>query len=226
VGSWGDAGCFSFFPTKNLGCCGDGGMVVYSDQRMDDQVEMLRRHGGRKKYHHEVLGFNSRLDELQAAILRVKRRQLDAWNQARRDRAYRYNRLLESLNGVVRPAEVNSHGVVAPTTADKSSDTKSSDIVHAVYHQYTLLVDDRDTVQTAFSRANIGCAAYYPVPLHRQVVHRNLGYRGGAFPVAEQVSRHCLSLPMFAELTDVQQDIVVESLAAAIAPAVPFRRAA
>ena len=99
-------------------------------------------------------------------------------------------------------------------------------MVKAVYHQYTVLVDDRDTVQSALSRAGIGCAAYYPVPLHRQIVHRSLGYLGGTFPLAESVSRHCLSLPMFAELTDAQQDDVVESLSAAVASAVPLRRTA
>jgi dTDP-4-amino-4,6-dideoxygalactose transaminase len=220
VGTFGAVGCFSFFPTKNLGCCGDGGLVVTNDQRMYERVERLRRHGARKKYHHEELGVNSRLDELQAAILRIKLCCLDAWNQARRDRAYRYNRLISKLEGVVRPAELCSHGVVTPAATTEPSDT-----VEAVYHQYTVLVDDRDTVLTAFGRAKIGCAAYYPVPLHRQVVHRNLGHSGGTFPVAEHVSRHCLSLPMYAELADAQQDVIVESLAAAIAPAAPIRRA-
>ena len=221
VGTFGVAGCFSFFPTKNLGCCGDGGLVVTHDDRLRERVEMLRRHGGRKKYHHEELGLNSRLDELQAAILRVKLRHLDDWNQARRSRAYRYNRLLQSVEGVVRPVEINSCNGIAPTTT-----VECSDLLEAVYHQYTVLVDDRDTVQSALSRAGIGCAAYYPVPLHRQIVHRSLGYLGGTFPLAESVSRHCLSLPMFAELTDAQQDDVVESLSAAVASAVPLRRTA
>ncbi len=221
VGTFGVAGCFSFFPTKNLGCCGDGGLVVTNDQPLRERVEMLRRHGGRKKYHHEELGLNSRLDELQAAILRVKLRHLDGWNQARRSLAYRYNRLLKSVEGIVRPVEISSHDALAPTTA-----AESSDLVYAVYHQYTVLVDDRDTVLSALSRAGVGCAAYYPVPLHRQVVHRGLGYLGGTFPRAERVSRHCLSLPMFAELTDAQQDEVVESLAAAVASVVPLRKTA
>ena len=221
VGTFGVAGCFSFFPTKNLGCCGDGGLVVTHDDRLRERVEMLRRHGGRKKYHHEELGLNSRLDELQAAILRVKLHHLDDWNQTRRSRAYRYNRLLQSVEGIVRPVEISScHGIAPTTTAE------CSDLLEAVYHQYTVLVDDRDTVQSALSRAGIGCAAYYPVPLHRQIVHRSLGYLGGTFPLAESVSRHCLSLPMFAELTDAQQDDVVESLSAAVASAVPLRRTA
>jgi dTDP-4-amino-4,6-dideoxygalactose transaminase len=221
VGTFGVAGCFSFFPTKNLGCCGDGGMVVSNEARMFERVEMLRRHGGRKKYHHEELGLNSRLDELQAAILRIKLQHLDRWNCRRRERAYRYNELFALLSSIERPAEIGTQNLVTPTAI-----YESSDLLEAVYHQYTVLIDDRDTVQTAFNRAGIGCAAYYPVPLHRQIVHHGLGYRGGSFPVAERVSRQCLSLPMFSELTDEQQSTVAGALAAAIAPVAHKQRAA
>ncbi len=208
VGTFGVAGCFSFFPTKNLGCCGDGGMVVSNDARMFERVEMLRRHGGRKKYHHEELGLNSRLDELQAAILRIKLPHLEVWNHERRTRAYLYNQRLASFGDIVRPAELDSGDLVTPTNQQECSK-----LVDAVYHQYTILVDDRDTVQTALVRSGIGCAAYYPVALHRQAVHRHLGYAGGTFPVAERLSRHCLSLPMYPELDSNGQSSVVKSLA-------------
>jgi len=207
VGTFGVAGCFSFFPTKNLGCCGDGGMVVTSDDQLRERVEMLRRHGGRKKYHHDELGLNSRLDELQAAILRVKLPHLDDWNQARRACAYRYNRLFASTLNITRPTELAARATTVPTSIGNTNN-----FLKAVYHQYTLLLEDRDAAHAALTAAGIGNATYYPLPLHLQPVHADLGYRPGDFPIAESVAQSCLSLPMFPELQYAQQQRIAETL--------------
>jgi dTDP-4-amino-4,6-dideoxygalactose transaminase len=195
VGSFGDVGCLSFFPTKNLGCYGDGGMAVTSDPEIARRIDILRRHGGAKKYHHTELGVNSRLDEMQAAILNVKFPHLDRWNAERAERASVYNRLLKD-SAVVVPGELADTG--------------------CVYHQYTVRVGERDRVQAALKEAGVASMVYYPIPLHLQAVHANLGYRPGDFPVAEQAAREVLSLPMFPELTLEQQERVVAALLAAL----------
>jgi len=206
VGTFGTAGCLSFFPSKNLGCFGDGGMVLTNDEEVFERVEMLRRHGGRIKYHHEELGMNSRLDELQAAILRVKLAHLNRWNSLRRERAYEYNRLLAELPHITRPAECGEGAAVVPT------DAQSVSLVRHVYHQYTIDVDSRDQMVAYLSRKKIGCAVYYPVPLHLQKAHAELRYAEGAFPVAERTARRCLSLPMFPELRTEQQQRVIDEI--------------
>jgi dTDP-4-amino-4,6-dideoxygalactose transaminase len=205
VGSFGDAGCLSFFPSKNLGCFGDGGMVVTNNPEVADRVEMLRRHGGKVKYHHSELGLNSRLDELQAAILRVKLPHLDGWTEERRAHAERYHEQLASLTGVVRPLELGSQDPLTP-----------SPVARCVYHQYTVLARDRAVAQAHLKAAGVETMVYYPVPLHLQGVHVPLGYRTGSFPLAEQAAAECLSLPMFPELTREQQDTVVAALAEAV----------
>lgn len=212
VGTFGTTGCFSFFPSKNLGCFGDGGMVVTNDAEVYARIEMLRRHGGKVKYHHSELGLNSRLDALQAAILRIKLRYLDSWNQSRRENAYKYNQLLEEMPGVQQPQEISTQGITSPVAVHSHNE-----LIEPVYHQYTVLVQDRDTVQTELSNADIGTAIYYPVPLHLQEVHQDLGMGHGAFPNAEHVSACCLSLPMFPELADLQQDKVARRLHVALA---------
>ncbi|MCC6729744.1 MAG: DegT/DnrJ/EryC1/StrS family aminotransferase [Chthonomonadales bacterium] len=196
-GSFGDVGCLSFFPSKNLGCFGDGGMAVSNDAETAGRVEMLRRHGGKVKYHHTELGLNSRLDDLQAAILRVKLPRLDEWTEARRAHARRYDALLGDVPGVVVPCEIPD--------------------VRAVYHQYTIRVRDRDGVQARLKELGVQTMVYYPVPLHLQEVHAHLGLRRGAFPHAEEAADTCLSLPMFPEMTEAQQDAVVEALGKAVA---------
>ena len=199
VGSFGDAGCFSFFPSKNLGAVGDGGMVTSNSAEVYERVEMLRRHGGRVKYHHEEPGLNSRLDELQAAILRVKFGRLNDWNQQRYTNACRYNELLGLQSGITCPAEISADGYAVAT----SPDVPSADLT-TVYHQFTVQVDNRDQIQQSLTQAGVGSAVYYPVPLHLQKVHQNLGYSAGSFPVAEQACTSCLSLPMFPHMTDEQ----------------------
>lgn len=212
VGTIGDAGCLSFFPSKNLGCLGDGGMVITRNAGVFERVEMLRRHGGKIKYHHEELGLNSRLDELQAAVLRIKLRHLAAWNQVRRERGYVYNRLLASVDTVKRPVELG-HSRPLLSVSEFRQD------LYAVYHQYTICVDDRDSVMQTLTTAKIGNAVYYPVPLHLQQVHQNLGYSRGDFPFAEAVAQTCLSLPMHPALQEDQQREVVEVLRQATAGA-------
>ncbi|MFM7034252.1 MAG: aminotransferase class I/II-fold pyridoxal phosphate-dependent enzyme [Planctomycetia bacterium] len=178
IGTFGDVGCLSFFPSKNLGCMGDGGMVLTNDAAVFERVEMLRRHGGRVKYHHEELGMNSRLDELQAAILRVKLPHLDRWNAARRRTATAYGR---SLNGLAR--------IQLPLPPDPA--------LGHVFHQYTIAIDDRDAASDALRTAGIGTAVYYPTPLHLQPVHAQLNYRRGDLPKAEAAAARVLSLPMY-----------------------------
>lgn len=207
VGTFGATGCFSFFPSKNLGCFGDGGMVVTNDAEVYARVEMLRRHGGKVKYHHSQLGLNSRLDALQAAILRIKLKYIDQWNEQRRQRAYAYNRLLASVAEIKCPVEKSERGLQAPL-----SDKTTEPSMRAVYHQYTVQVADRDEVMAAMKAKEVQCFPYYPVPLHLQEVHTELGYVEGDFPCAERASSHCLSLPMFPELTFEQQRRVVHEL--------------
>jgi dTDP-4-amino-4,6-dideoxygalactose transaminase len=208
VGTLGAVGCFSFFPSKNLGCMGDGGMVVTDSPQLADRVEMLRRHGGKIKYHHTELGVNSRLDEIQAAALRVKLPHLDGWNARRREIAYRYNELLRDVSDLVRPHEPCPAGPHVPTCASATDDGQ----LKAVYHQYTIQLDDRDDVAESLRDAGIQSFPYYPVPLHLQQIHANLGYGPGDFPVAESLANRCLSLPIYPELSIEQQEQVVTQL--------------
>ena len=239
AGTFGDAGCLSFFPSKNLGCFGDGGMVVTNDGGLSERLEYLRRHGGRVKYHHEEIGLNSRLDELQAAILRVKLPHLDHWNSLRRQHAHRYNSLLTHIKQVVRPAELVGVATVAPFAdetppvgdcpdfrgglAERKWDCPlhaRNPILRAVYHQYTIRVDDRDAVAADLRDEGTGCFPYYPVPLHLQRVHEGLGNRQGSLPCAEKAASECLSLPMFPELNCDQIEQVVDSVRLSLQPGV------
>ena len=194
VGSFGDVGAFSFFPSKNLGAYGDGGMATTNRKDLADRMRSLRAHGGRIKYHHEELGVNSRLDEVQAAILRVKLPHLNSWIERRRDNAHWYSDQVSAF--AKTPAET-------PGT------------VHA-YHQYTIRVQNRDVVQKQLADAGVQTMVYYPVPLHMQEVHANLGYKEGDFPESERAAREVLSLPMFPELHAEQREAVREALRAAL----------
>lgn len=187
TGSRGALGAFSFFPSKNLGCYGDGGLVTTSSPELAEQVKVLRNHGSKVRYHHSVIGFNSRLDEVQAVILRVKLKRLREYNEGRRRVAHLYSSLLAG-SGVVTPFE----------------DGKG---VH-VYHQYTLLSDHREAIMKALGEAGIASAVYYPIPLHRQDVFA-ADYAGVTLPVAEEVAARCMSLPIFPEMTAAQVEEVV-----------------
>lgn len=191
TGSMGDIGCISFFPTKNLGGYGDGGMVVTNDDDLAGRIRMLRAHGWKKKYFPEVLGYNSRLDELQAAILRVKLRYVDSWNLRRRALANLYTERLSSL-GIVTPME-------------------QPGCTH-VYHLYTVRLAQRDRVQHELKNAGIASDVYYPQPLHLTEPCRTLGGQSGDFPVSERCSREALSIPLYAEMTEEQLDYVTDHI--------------
>ena len=196
TGSLGDLGCISFFPSKNLGAYGDGGMIVTNSEAYSKHLRVLRNHGSAKKYYATEQGWNSRLDEIQAAILRVKLRHLDNWVLARRKNATSYNQLLKGIPGVVTPVE-------APWAEH-------------VYHQYTIRIVNRDRVQSALTEQNIGTTVYYPTPMHLQPVFAQLGYHEGDLPEAEKAVKEVLSLPIYAELTQQQIHRVVTTIAAAI----------
>lgn len=191
LGTLGDAGAFSFFPTKNLGGVGDGGLIATNDGQVAELARMLRAHGARKKYHNEMLGYNSRLDALHAAILRVKLPYIDGWNEARRRVAQTYNELLKDVPGVVTPYE-------APYAKH-------------VYHQYTvrILGERRDEVKRRLAAAGIGTMVYYPVPVHRLPVYAPFGY---VFHQTESASSEVLSLPIWHQMDLGVQERVVEGL--------------
>ncbi len=199
IGTIGDVGCFSFFPTKNLGCFGDGGAIATSDPLIAERVEYLRRHGGKVKYQHEELGLNSRLDTLQATVLLVKLPYLDQWNAARAAIADYY---INRLAGVA--------GIVLPTVVQEG---------HSVWNQFTFRVLDgqRDRVQKILKDLGVGTMVYYPIPLHLQHVHANLGYSQGVLASSEKLSHEVLSLPMFPELTVSAQEVVTEAVSQALA---------
>ena len=188
VGSLGMVACFSFYPTKNLGADGDGGMIVTQDEALAKRLRMLRVHGIERRYFHDLHGFNSRLDEVQAAILRVKLRHLPVWNERRREIARRYCDGLSNL-----PLEL-------PVTASSN--------IH-VFHVFALLTAQRDALQKFLTDHGVPTLIYYPQPLHLQKVYADLGFQPGDFPIAERVSKRILPLPMYPELTDDQVDYVI-----------------
>ncbi len=193
TGTLGDLGAFSFFPSKNLGAYGDGGMLVTNDDRLAEQARMLRAHGSRKKYHNEMIGYNSRLDTLQAAILLVKLPHLERYNQARRAIAQRYNEQLKDLEGLLTPHLTPGH----------------------VFHQYTvrILNGRRDAVQARLAQRGVGTMVYYPVPLHRLPVYKHLNLR---LPESERAAAEVLSLPIWPQMSHSTQDAVVEALREAL----------
>jgi dTDP-4-amino-4,6-dideoxygalactose transaminase len=188
VGGLGRIGCFSFYPTKNLGALGDGGLATTQDPELAGRLRSLRVYGGRERYLHEELGFNSRLDEIQAAVLRVKLAFLEQWTERRRAIAERY-RVGLAGSGVGLPVE-------APGSRH-------------VYHQFAIRVPDRDAVQRRMAERGVRTAVYYPLPLHLQPMYRELGHRSGDFPEAERAAREVLCLPIYPELTDAHVDEAV-----------------
>jgi len=199
VGSIGHIGCFSFYPTKNLGACGDGGALTTNDPAIAASLRMLRDHGSRVRYHHEAIGVNSRLDALQAAVLQIKLRHLDRWNESRREIAASYHQLLNPVPGVVIPQEPSGG--------------------RAVWNQYTIRVTKdgstsnyRDEVRSQLQQLGISSTVYYPLPLHLQSVYQDLGYQIGQLSIAERACHEVLSLPMFPELAFEEQQQVVYGL--------------
>ena len=196
VGSLGSMGCFSFFPSKNLGCAGDGGVVTTNDPDLAEKLRLMRVHGARKKYEYEILGMNSRLDALQAAVLSVKMRHLSAWTAARRLNAARYRELFHEFR-----LEAFVKAPIAPPRS-----------VH-VYNQFTIRVRERDELRKHLQGRGIPTEIYYPKPLHLQPAFAYLGHRLGDFPAAEAASREVLALPIYPELTEVQQRTIVAAIA-------------
>jgi len=194
VGEMGTAATYSFFPTKNLGAYGDGGMIITNDDDIAEKCRVIRVHGSKPKYYHHVLGYNSRLDELQAAILNVKFPHLNRWSEERRKRAAYYTeRLNEKLNGIIQ------------TPVEKEEN-------YHVFHQYTLRVPMRGELQQYLKEQGIATMVYYPLPLHIQPVFKDLGYKKGDFPEAEKAAKEALSLPMYPELKQEDQDYVIEKI--------------
>lgn len=202
VGSIGHIGCFSFYPTKNLGGCGDGGAITTNDPELAAKLRVIKEHGQKNRYYYEEIGVNSRLDSLQAAILQIKLRYLDTWNSQRRAIAAYYQEFLSQIPGIVAPQEL-AGGL-------------------SVWNQYTIRVltegrngaiaTHRDAVRNKLQARGVNSMVYYPHPLHLQPVYKNLGYQPGQLPVAELTCHQVLSLPMFPELTQEQQDQVIYAL--------------
>jgi len=193
TGSLGDAACVSFYPTKNLGAYGDAGMVVTNSAELAARIRTLRNHGQSEKYRSSEPGWNSRLDEIQAAILRVKLRHLSDWQRARQSHAAEYNQLFSQIPGVMPP--------LTPEGFEH------------VYHQYTIRVEQRDALQKFLSERKIGSTVYYPYPLHLQPLYASLGHKPGDFPHSERAAQEVLSLPMYPELRKEQIARVVEAVA-------------
>jgi dTDP-4-amino-4,6-dideoxygalactose transaminase len=192
VGSIGDIGCFSFFPTKNLGGCGDGGAITTNNPELAAQIRMIKEHGSKERYLHEVIGVNSRLDAIQAVILQIKLKYLDFWNNQRIEIAQRYRELLQPLPNITLPTALarGKH----------------------VWNQYTILTENRDQIRAALQEKDVLSMVYYPIPLHLQPVYQYLGYKKGDLPVAELASEKVLSLPMFPDLSFEEQQQVASAL--------------
>jgi len=203
AGALGLAAAFSFYPTKNLSAFGDAGAVTTHDARLAERMRSLRNHGGKQRYYHDEVGANSRLDAIQAAILRVKMPHLQKWNDARRERARTYGRLLTSA-GLTKTGGDAAAPVVLLKTLPGA---------HHIYHQYVIRVRDRDKLRAFLSERGVGSEIYYPIPLHLQKCFAYLGYTPGDLPEAERAALDVLALPMFAELEEDEQRYVVESIA-------------
>ncbi|MBE9211932.1 DegT/DnrJ/EryC1/StrS aminotransferase family protein [Plectonema cf. radiosum LEGE 06105] len=194
VGSIGHVGCFSFYPTKNLGGCGDGGAITTNDAEIATKLRVLKDHGQKSKYQYEEIGVNSRLDSIQAAILLIKLRYLDIWNQQRQKIASRYHEFLTHVPDIIIPQEL-PFGT-------------------GVWNQYTIRVQNgkRDLLRNQLQEKGVNTAIYYPYPLHLQPVYQTLGYQPGQLPIVEQICNEVLSLPMFPELSEEQQERVIYSI--------------
>jgi dTDP-4-amino-4,6-dideoxygalactose transaminase len=195
AGTMGDFGCFSFFPTKNLSGYGDGGMIITPDGEVARRLRLLRVHGSEERYYHVEIGCNSRLDEFQAAVLRIKLNYLEQWNSSRRERGQHYDHLFKET-GLLSYLKL-------PKTAQGN--------LH-VYHQYVIRTQQRDKLRSYLKEKAVDTEIYYPVPLHLQTCYKGLGYKEGDFPQAERLAREALALPIYPELTDDQQSYVVDQI--------------
>ena len=200
AGSIGEIGCFSFYPGKNLGALGEAGAVVTNRLRLADKIRVLRDHGQTRKYHHTVVGWNCRMDAIQAACLAIKLRHLERGNDLRRTHAGRYSSAFKDVEEIIPPFEAN--------------------YARHVYHVYAVRVQDRNDVIRHLEEKGIGCGVHYPVPVHLQEAYASLGYERGAFPVSEQIANEFVSLPMFPELSEAQIDFVIETVKESVATGV------
>jgi dTDP-4-amino-4,6-dideoxygalactose transaminase len=203
AGALGDAAAFSFYPTKNLSAAGDAGMVATNSDDVAERARMLRQHGMRRRYYHDEVGWNARMDGLQGAILAVKLKYIDGWNHARRTVARRYHALFHAA-GLVEAGPYPVHGVVLPHEVPGS---------RHVWHQYVIRTPRRDALRTFLTERKIGSEIYYPVPLHLQEALKSLGYGEGSFPEAARAAREVLALPIFPELREDEQETVVGAIA-------------
>lgn len=203
AGALGDAAAFSFYPTKNLSAAGDAGMVTTNSDEIAERAHMLRQHGMRRRYYHDEIGWNTRMDGFQGAILTVKLKYIDGWNQLRRTVARRYHALFHAA-GLVETGPYPAHGVVLPHEVPST---------HHVWHQYVIRTARRDGLRQFLTERKIGSEIYYPVPLHMQTALQNLGYKEGSFPEAERAAREVLALPIFPELREDEQQTVVSAIA-------------
>jgi len=192
AGSMGDAGCFSFYPGKNLGAYGEAGAVTTNTADLAEKITILRDHGQTKKYYHERIGWNARMDGIQGAVLSVKLKHLPAWNRARREKAMMYNDLLSGIDSLILPY--------------------AADDANHVYHVYAVRTQQRDALLKYLADENIYCGIHYPVPVHLQTAYSNMGVKNNNLKVSERVARELLSLPMYPELTDKQQIRVKEKI--------------
>lgn len=210
AGSLGDCGCFSFFPSKNLGAFGDAGLVTTNDPTLAARIRLMRNHGSETKYYHQAVGGNFRLDALQAAVLRVKAPHLAGWTDARRANAARYRRLFEEA------AARHSSVRLAPASAERTPPgtivvpAERPDALH-IFNQFVIRAGDRDGLRAHLTARGIGTEIYYPVPFHLQACFAGLGHKAGDFPVSEAASADSLALPIYGELTEAQQRYVVDS---------------
>lgn len=207
AGSMGVAAAFSFYPGKNLGACGEAGAATTNDETLARKMRMLRDHGQAKKYYHDMEGYNGRLDSIQAGLLHVKLKHLAGWNESRQERARKYNELLSAVGTDIK----------APYEPSWSK---------AIYHLYVIQLENREAVQAALSKENIGTGIHYPIPLHLQKAYANQGYRAGDFPVTEKAAERILSLPMFPTLSEADQVRVVETLVRIVRESMAQRTAA
>jgi dTDP-4-amino-4,6-dideoxygalactose transaminase len=194
--SYGDVGCLSFFPTKNLGAFGDAGMCVTNDAALAERLDILRVHGGKPKYYHSFIGGNFRLDELQAAVLNVKLKHLDAWTAGRQHNAAFYDAAFE--RAALGDAVQKPHAVLG---------------VRHIYNQYVIRARDRDRLRAHLATAGVGSEIYYPIPLHLQQCFAYLNHKAGDYPQSERAAEETLALPIFPELTEIQLQYVVDSIA-------------
>lgn len=200
AGNFGEYGCFSFFPSKNLGCFGDGGLVTSPKAELAEKVAILRNHGGKVKYYHDVIGGNFRLDNLQAAVLSIKLKYLAQWHQGRQKNAERYEKLFKE-KGL-------TEFVTLPEAVYKSSGVKN----YHIYNQFVIRAKNRDELKAYLTENGVGCEVYYPLCFHQQNCFSYLGYKKGDFPVAEKAASEVLAIPVYPELTEEQQEYVVSTI--------------